>query len=78
VGQLAIGGNVFTADICQIAERFEPQAHELFVQRVEFAHRRNVEQHSTEAANIPFKGALGRNQATEEMRRFRVLDFEIV
>jgi hypothetical protein len=75
---LAIRCNIFSTDISQIAKGFEPQSDQLFIKRIQFAHRGNVEQHPTEAANIAFKGALGRNEATEEVCSFWVADFDAV
>jgi hypothetical protein len=74
----AISGNIFTADISQVAECFEPQTNQLLIERVQFAHRGNVEQNTTEETDITFKRALSRNEATEEMSRFCVLDFDRV
>jgi hypothetical protein len=37
-----------------------------------------MKQNSTKEANIAFKGALGRNKATEEMSGFGVLNLDVV
>jgi hypothetical protein len=74
----AIQGNIFTADISQVAECFEPQTNQLLIERVQFAHRGNVEQNTTEETDITFKRALSWNEATEEMSRFCILDFDLV
>lgn len=66
--------DVFAAFIYQVAQRFEAEHGELFVERVDFAHRWNVGNHPAKHLEISFKGAVGRNEGDDAVSGLWIFD----
>jgi hypothetical protein len=56
----------------------EPESHQLLVQRIELAHRWNMNQFATEQNNVSLKRALRRDQLNNEGRNHHVTGIQII
>lgn len=73
---LAVGANILTAFVCQIAKGTKPQSDQLVVEGIELAERRDVQQRPTEEFDVPLEWALGRDQLGEATGDGAVLNWK--
>jgi hypothetical protein len=74
---LAVLADIFTTLIGEIAHCFEAEHHNFFIERVELAHRGDVDQRVPEQVEVALEGALRGDELTELVGKLGVRDVEI-